>query len=281
MKRSAIPILIFITLSWSASLRAQGEGEKLFKQTCAACHTINQGKLIGPDLANVQERRSEDWLINFIRSSQSMVKKGDPTAVQVFKENNQIIMPDNNLSDGQIKSILDYISVRSSGEAPGAAALRQGRPLSEATEENIRRGERLFTGQTRLANKGASCISCHNVQDAGIMAGGALARDLTQAFTRLNDAGIRAVLGSPPFPAMQQAYQNKPLTQEEIFDLTAFLQEVDKKGAAPQQRNYALNLLVTGLGGALVLLIFFGGLWMRSKRHSVNKRIYERQTKSV
>ncbi|MEZ5082712.1 MAG: c-type cytochrome [Bacteroidales bacterium] len=77
--------------------------------TCAACHTIGKGKLIGPDLKGVTERREEAWLISFIKSSQTMVKSGDETAVKLFEEFNKIPMPDNPFTDEQIKGILSYI----------------------------------------------------------------------------------------------------------------------------------------------------------------------------
>jgi cytochrome c2 len=67
-----------------AILFAQSDGEKLFKQICIACHTIGQGKLIGPDLANVHKRQSEEWIIRFIKSSQSVIKSGDPYATALY-----------------------------------------------------------------------------------------------------------------------------------------------------------------------------------------------------
>ncbi|OQX81108.1 MAG: hypothetical protein B6D61_01150, partial [Bacteroidetes bacterium 4484_249] len=76
--------------------------------TCGACHSIGKGRLVGPDLKGVTERRDEAWLISFIRSSQTMVKNGDAEAVKIFDEY-KIPMPDNNLSDDQIKGILNYI----------------------------------------------------------------------------------------------------------------------------------------------------------------------------
>ena len=33
----------------------QDTGEKIFNETCVACHTIGKGKLIGPDLANIED----------------------------------------------------------------------------------------------------------------------------------------------------------------------------------------------------------------------------------
>jgi hypothetical protein len=49
-----------------------------------------------------------------------MVKNGDPVAVKLFEENNKIPMPDNNLTDDQIRGILNYI--KNYDEAVVAAA---------------------------------------------------------------------------------------------------------------------------------------------------------------
>lgn len=85
------------------------KGENTFKGICGACHTVGKGKLVGPDLSGVNERRAQTWLLSFIKSSQSMVKKGDPIAVKLFNEFNKIPMPDQNLTDVQIKDVLAYI----------------------------------------------------------------------------------------------------------------------------------------------------------------------------
>ena len=271
-------------LIWTNAF-SQEEGEKLFKQICVACHTINQGKLIGPDLADIHLRRSEDWIIKFVQSSQSVINSSDPVAVALFEEYNKIVMPDNNYSDDQIRTLIAYIAANSPG-GPGAAetggvSTAPGRPLSEASEDNIQSGEKLFIGDVRLANSGATCNSCHHVKNDNIMAGGTLALDLTEAFTRLQEAGVKAILANPPFPAMNHAYRDNPLTEEEIFDLTAFLQKVDSVKDSQQQKDYGLRLFFAGLGGAIVLLFLFGGIWSQTKRSSVNQEIYDRQIKSI
>ena len=54
-----------------------------------------------------------------------MVKSGDATAVQVYKENNESVMTSfENLSDAEITSIVDYIKKES--EAPAAAPQTAG-----------------------------------------------------------------------------------------------------------------------------------------------------------
>ena len=88
---------------------SQPNGEAIFMQTCAACHTVGGGKLVGPDLLGVENRHSEDWLGKFIKSSQSLISSGDEEAIKVFNENNMIPMPDQPLSDKEIKMVLTFI----------------------------------------------------------------------------------------------------------------------------------------------------------------------------
>jgi len=234
MKNRLIAQLFFAGLLSSTLVFGQNEGERLFKQVCFTCHTIGQGRLIGPDLANVQNRRPEDWIIQFVQSSQTVIKSGDAYANTLFNQYNKLIMPDNKFSADQIRAIIAYIAENSpeetviaGGTVGGTAGVSiptahtiprpaPGRPLSQATKENIEAGKKLFSGGLRLTNQGPTCNSCHHVKNNSIVAGGVLAKDLTTAFTRLNEAGVKAILSNPPFPAMRQAYFNKPLTEDEV-----------------------------------------------------------------
>ena len=98
----------------SFSISAQDAGKTAFKQTCGACHTIGQGKLVGPDLSKVGDRRTDDWLVKFIKSPKAMVDGKDKTADSLFQVY-KVMMPDHpNLNDAQIHEILAYIKVQSS-----------------------------------------------------------------------------------------------------------------------------------------------------------------------
>ncbi|MDF1550645.1 MAG: c-type cytochrome, partial [Bacteroidales bacterium] len=104
-----IVLLFIVILIYNTSgMMAQKGPVENFK-VCAACHTIGGGKMIGPDLKGVNDRHDEAWLIKFIRSSQTMIKSGDKVAIQLFEENNKIPMPDNNLTDDEIRELLAYI----------------------------------------------------------------------------------------------------------------------------------------------------------------------------
>jgi mono/diheme cytochrome c family protein len=277
-------ILYCVTLLLAAGAGAQdGEGEKLFKTICVACHTVGGGKLVGPDLANVQQRRPQEWLIKYIKSSQAVLKSGDPYATQLFEQYNKIIMPDNAYNDAQILSILEYVAANSPQDAPdeGSGVAPAASEPPEVTIENVNSGRALFMGRVRFENGGPTCNSCHNVDRAGVIAGGALAKDVTNAHGTLGWAGVKAIIANAPFPAMSKAFDGTPLTDQEVFDLTAFLQHVDGDDASGRGPHYSLRLLLTGFGGAMLLMGVFGGVWLRGKRRSVNHEIYERQVKST
>lgn len=85
------------------------EGRTIFTSRCAACHNINK-TMTGPALAGVDQRRSIDWIIKFVQSSQTLVKSGDKDAVALFNQFNNVPMPDHpDLTGEHIKSIVEYI----------------------------------------------------------------------------------------------------------------------------------------------------------------------------
>lgn len=265
-----------------SAVRSQpDEGERLFKTICVACHTIGKGRLVGPDLANVHERRPREWLLEYVKSSQSVIKSGDPYAVQLFEDYNRVLMPDNPYTDAQITSIIQYVAANSPGAESGAGTVAEDTEPPVVTGDDVDSGRALFVGTRRFENGGPTCISCHNVDRQGITAGGALAKDVTNAHSRLGWAGLKAIIGNSPFPAMNKAFAGKPLTDDEVFDLAAFLQHVDGDDARIPGPRYGLRLFLAGLGGSILLIGLFGGVWIRGKRKSVNHTIYERQVKST
>lgn len=268
-----------------AGLAQNEEGEALFKQVCVACHTINGGKLIGPDLANVQQRRPQEWLLRFIKSSRSVIDSGDPYAVARFEEFNNVPMPDNNFTDAQIMNVLGYIAANSPGGGLDDKAVQveveSGIFSQPVTEANIRSGEALFAGTKRLEAGGPTCISCHNIKYDGVMSGGRLAKDLSDSYSRLSGAGVTGMIRSSPFPAMKQAFADKPITDQELFDLTAFLQHVDTERDSQRGKDYVAQMILLGIGGAGLLFGLLSGAWFRTKKRSVNHAIYSRQVRST
>ncbi len=115
-KNIILAVGLFI-LSFSAFSQ---DGAATFKQSCAACHSIGKGRLVGPDLKGVTDRRKEAWLLKWIKSSQSLIDAGDKAAQELFTQFNEVPMPDQDFSDADIKSILTYIKNESGGVATTA-----------------------------------------------------------------------------------------------------------------------------------------------------------------
>ena len=282
MNRLLMISILFGGLLYSTAVFAQGQGETLFNQTCVACHTIGQGKLIGPDLANIHTRREEAWVIRFVQSSQSMISEGDAEAVALFEEYNQLLMPDHPFSDDDVKAILGYIARKSpAGTVPIEETTPDVVPPADVTSVDIERGRALFVGNTRFENGASACNACHHVNTDAVMTGGALAKDLTTAYSRLTGTGIQAMMTSPPFPVMRTAFEGKALTDEEKSSLVAFLRSVDEEHTTQRVKNYGNTLLFSGFIGVIILLGFFALLGIRSTKRTVNHAIYERQIKST
>ena len=118
------------------------EGPEIFKTNCTTCHTVGKGKLVGPDLKNVDQRHDEKWLNKWIRSSQTMVKNKDPKAVELFNNNNQIPMPDfAQLKEKDIKALLNYIKTESASLTEVA---KTPDPVVKIMEESRKKGNDPF-----------------------------------------------------------------------------------------------------------------------------------------
>ena len=61
-------------------------GRDLFQtRGCIGCHTIGGGRLTGPDLHGVTDRRDAEWIIAMITTPDSMLRE-DSTARRLFAE---------------------------------------------------------------------------------------------------------------------------------------------------------------------------------------------------
>ncbi len=124
MKENNFFLLIAFLMMLPVSLFAVAEhGKQLYNANCQACHTIGGGSFVGPDLENISEKRETDWLVEFIQSSQSMIRAGDEQAVAIYEEYNRLVMPNfKNLSRDDVMAILKWIEVASAEAAEKRAS---------------------------------------------------------------------------------------------------------------------------------------------------------------
>lgn len=122
MKRiSAAFFTLTVVMAVSASAQ---DGEKLFKQNCASCHTITDKAMVGPGLAGMFDRvPSEEWAVDWIKNSSKMIAAGDPYAVEIFNKFNKAQMTAfEYLSDEEIGAILAYVKNPPVKEVPAPEA---------------------------------------------------------------------------------------------------------------------------------------------------------------
>ena len=261
------------------SLMAQQSGEEIFQQKCVACHTLNADRLVGPGLAGVMTRRDRAWVKRFIMRPDLVLGSEDSIAAGLLEEY-LVPMPNFGITDAEAEALIAFLG----GGGGGAAAGETAAPpdvVQPATEEQILLGQDLFQGKIRFTNGGPTCNSCHDVIHDAVIGGGVLAAELTTVFSRLGGPGVRAIIGSPPFPVMQRAYLNKALTEKEVAALVGFLQQADAEQALHQPRDYGIKLFVAGVAGTVILLGLYSLIWRRRTTGSVNQSIYDRQIKST
>ncbi len=83
------------------------KGQLEFQSKCLACHSIGGGKKLGPDLVGVTKRRTERWLTTWLKAPEAMLQS-DADAKQMLKEYNNLPMPNQNLSDAEVRQYIKY-----------------------------------------------------------------------------------------------------------------------------------------------------------------------------
>jgi mono/diheme cytochrome c family protein len=217
-----------------------------FSKRCAGCHTYGKGIRVGPDLKGVTDRHPRDWLLRFIRSSQSVIQSGDPVAAELFLKFNQQKMPDHDLSPEQIGSLIDYLA-RGGPEAKAP----DERDASQATASEIQSGRLLFFGGMHFAQGGAACSSCHSIRENGVSQGGSLGPDLTAVYPRYRDVALTSFLKTSCFLRTPESSGTNLLTPQEAFDLKAYFrrvaqgptnsQGINRRQERAQTRTISLN----------------------------------------
>ncbi|MCC7119084.1 MAG: cytochrome c [Anaerolineales bacterium] len=258
--------LAFLTLATGVAFAqpsAQAaDGEALFKEKCVACHTIGGGKLVGPDLQGVTERQDPVWLKQWILAPDQVLASGDPIATGLFKEYNNVPMPNLGLTPDQVDALLAYLG---GGATTGGAGAEL--PAGDAVS-----GKAYFVGDQRFSNGGPHCISCHSVAGLGSLGGGNLGPDLTNSGYTQSETAFASFISAPSTQTMNSIWASTPLTLQEQADLYAFLSK-----AAIQQREPSslLQIALLAILGA-ALLIALANLYWGKRLRGVRKPMVER-----
>jgi nitrite reductase (NO-forming) len=93
-------------------------GKAIFDRMCVACHTVGGGGKIGPDLLNVTQRRSSEWLGRWMKDPIGMTQT-DPIAKELLAKWKGVQMPPQGLTASEHDELFAFIA---SASSPAAAA---------------------------------------------------------------------------------------------------------------------------------------------------------------
>ncbi len=252
--------MVVFSIAVSANFTQAQDTPDYYRQNCLNCHTIGGGRLTGPDLKDVTQRRDAEWLIQFMQNPKVVIDSGDPYAARLVEESRGVVMPPSPGMDRyRAEQILKLIEAESKLEKSQFQGIRiSNKPFTEADRQA---GYAIFLGEQRLTNGGAACISCHDMHDMPALGGGRLGPDLTLIYERLKGRkALSAWLMAPATETMQPIFKNHPLEVEEIHALTAYFES-----AASHQEDNAttarISFLLLGLALATGILFLFDAIW--------------------
>ncbi len=263
---------IFPSLLWSQ------DSPDFFRQNCMNCHTIGGGRLTGPDLKDVSERKDREWLIGFTMNPKSYIDSGDPYAIKILEESRNVPMPTlPGMTRERSENLLDLIDAESQLDASQFKGLRiSSEPFTRA---DVARGASYLSRQEDSKNGATMCMSCHRMSGVGALGGGNLGPDLTRVFEKGQyTTGGRAVLSAwlvaPATPAMQHLLQDKPLEADEVHAIVALMAD-RAANSQPQSMGASMaSFSLLGVFGSLLTLVLFDFLW-KARFRSVRRTMVD------
>jgi hypothetical protein len=83
------------------------KGESVSGVKCLSCHKLTDERLVGPGWKGVTERRTPEWIMNFITNPDPMIDK-DPE-LQAQLEICLVRMPNQSINDTEARDVLEYM----------------------------------------------------------------------------------------------------------------------------------------------------------------------------
>ena len=83
------------------------KAEPIYNSKCIACHKLTDEKLVGPGWKGVTDRRTSEWIMNFITNTQVMLDKD--LQAQSDLVTCIVRMPNQDLTDEQARQMLEFM----------------------------------------------------------------------------------------------------------------------------------------------------------------------------
>jgi mono/diheme cytochrome c family protein len=82
-------------------------GRAIYQSKCIACHKLSTELLVGPGWAGVTDRRTPEWILNWITNTKVMLDKD--LAAQADMVVCLIRMPNQDLTDKQARDVFEFM----------------------------------------------------------------------------------------------------------------------------------------------------------------------------
>jgi hypothetical protein len=96
-----------IILSHPLDEKMVAKGQIIYQTKCIACHKLTSELLVGPGWADVTDRRTPEWIMNWITNTKVMLDKD--LVVQTEMAVCLIRMPNQDLTDAQAREIFEFM----------------------------------------------------------------------------------------------------------------------------------------------------------------------------
>ena len=96
-----------VALTHPLDLDMVRNAQVIYNAKCFACHKLTSEKLVGPGWKGVTDRRTPEWILNFITNTQVMLDKD--LVAQSDLVTCVVRMPNQGLTDEQARQLLEFM----------------------------------------------------------------------------------------------------------------------------------------------------------------------------
>lgn len=82
-------------------------GKTIYDLKCVSCHKLTEEKLVGPGWKGVTDRRTPEWIMNFVTNTEEMLEKNQQA--KNLYEICLVKMPNQNLTDDDARHMLEFM----------------------------------------------------------------------------------------------------------------------------------------------------------------------------
>lgn len=106
-----------VTLNSPLKADMVDKGRAIYDMKCAACHKLTDQRVVGPGWKEVTVRRKPEWIMNMVTNVDMML--AEDAAAQALLKECLVRMPNQNLSVGDARDVLEFMYANDGGAVEG------------------------------------------------------------------------------------------------------------------------------------------------------------------